>query len=123
MNRAFIPLLLAFALAGCGRSDDRAASTSSWSRTNQQGFQVKGLVTEVNPAEKSVTIKHEEIPGYMQPMTMPFDVRDTNELAGIEPGDPVSFRLTVSETEGWVDHLQKIGPKRNDPPTTGPFRA
>src|ERR1041385_1598906 len=124
MSRAFILLSLAFALAaaGGGRAEDRSAATPSSSRTNRHVFQVKGLVTAVNPAEKTITIKHEEIPGYMQPMTMPFDVKDTNELAGIEAGDPISFRLTVSETEGWVDRLQKTGPKRNDPPTTGAFR-
>jgi len=46
----------------------------------------------------------------MPAMTMPFDVKDTNELAGIEAGDPVSFRLRVTDTEGWIDQIRKIGP-------------
>jgi len=89
---------------------------------SNQVFQVNGVVVEVAPEEKSVRIKHEEIPGYMKAMTMNFDVLDTNELAGLEPGDPVTFRMTVTDTYGWIDQIRKTGPKRNDPPTTGPFR-
>src|SRR4051812_24917958 len=39
--------------------------------TNLQYFQVKGVVQEVKPANKSVVIKHEEVPNYMPAMTMP----------------------------------------------------
>ncbi len=91
--------------------------------TNERTFQVKGLVIAVKPEDKSVKIKHEEIPGYMQAMTMDFEVQDTNELAGIEAGDPVSFRMMVTDTYGWIDQIRKTGPKQNDLPTTGPFRV
>jgi len=91
-------------------------------QTNQETHAAQGVVIEVTPAEKKVTIKHETIPGYMQAMTMPFDVKDTNELSGLTPGDVVSFRIVVQGDEGWIDQIQKTG-KTNTPPTTGPFRA
>jgi protein SCO1/2 len=118
-----LSLVLAFAV-GCGQSPDRSPSASGAPApgTNQQIFRVKGVVMEVKPRQKSVTIKHENVHGYMPAMTMPFDVRDANELAGLEPGDPVSFRLIVTDTEGWIDQIRKTGPKTNTPPTTGPFR-
>jgi protein SCO1/2 len=119
-------LLLLLATSGCRKSSDSGLPiyTGTQLQTNspRQMFQVKGLVLEVKPREKSVTIKHEEIPGYMPGMTMPFDVRDTNELAGLEAGDPVSFRLTVTDTEGWIDQIRKTGAKTNLLPTSGPFR-
>src|ERR1700761_2102848 len=92
-------------------------------QTNQEIHPAKGVIIEVTPAEKKVTIKHETIPGYMQAMTMPFDVKDTNELASLAPGDLVSFRIVVQGNEGWIDQLQKTGAKTNTPPTSGPFRA
>ena len=109
---------------GCDQSPEAnsAAQIAKTPNTNQQIFQVKGVVIEVKPREASVKIKHEAVPDYMPAMTMPFDVKDTNELAGLEAGDPVSFRLLVTDTEGWIDHIQKTGPKTNLPPTTGPFR-
>jgi protein SCO1 len=89
----------------------RPASTASAS-TNAQIFQVKGVVVELLPAEKSVRIQHEEIPGYMDAMTMPFEVKDTNELAGLNAGDAVSFRMLVTENDGWIDQIKKLdGPK------------
>ncbi|HEY2082020.1 MAG TPA: SCO family protein [Verrucomicrobiae bacterium] len=91
--------------------------------TNREIHPAKGVVIEIAPAEKKVTIKHEAIPGYMQGMTMPFEVKDTNELTGLQPGDPVSFRVIVSGNEGWIDHLQKIGARTNLPPVTAPFHV
>ena len=88
-----------------------------------QVFQVKGTVVELLPAEKSVRVKHEAIPDYMPAMTMPFDVRDTNELAGLTVGDGIAFRLTVTEKEGWIDQITKVSAARtNTLPTTGPVR-
>src|SRR6185295_18068908 len=81
-----------------------------------------GVVVEVKPAEKSVEIKHEDIPGYMRAMTMSFDVKDTNELAGLAAGDQVSFRMNVTKTYGWIDQIQRTGVRTNILPTTGPFR-
>jgi protein SCO1 len=124
MARAVLFLILVAVLVvpGCGKSPEPGKPAPAASGTNHQMFQVKGVVLEVKPADKSVKIKHEEVPGYMPAMTMPFDVRDTNVLAGIEPGDPVSFRLIVTDTEGWIDQIKKIGPKTNLLPMTGQFR-
>jgi protein SCO1/2 len=117
------PLALALA-AGCNKSGDDYLPlyTHEPLGTNQQVFQIKGVVTEVRPLEKSVTIKHEEIPGYMAAMTMPFDVRDTNLLTGLEPGDPVSCRLIATDTYAYIARIDKTGPRTNMPPTTGALR-
>jgi protein SCO1/2 len=122
-----VPLVLGLVWSliatGCGKSPaPPSASPAGALHTNEQMFTVKGVVLEVRPLQKQVRIKHQEVPGYMPAMTMPFDVKDTNELAGIEPGDPVSFRLIVTDTDGWIDRIRKVGPKTNSPPTSGPFR-
>ena len=112
-------------MSGCGRSPDPPARSvaSAAASTNQRVFQVKGVVVTVKPKEKSVEIKHEEIPNFMPAMTMPFDVKDAKELAGLGPGDNVSFRMIVTDTEGWIDQIKKTAePVTNSPPTTGPFR-
>ena len=92
--------------------------------TSTQIFQVNGVVIEVKPAEKTVRIKHEKIPGYMDAMTMAFDVKDTNELTGLSAGDTVAFRMNVMEKDGWVDQITKLNVTvaTNTLPTTGPVR-
>lgn len=92
--------------------------------TNTQVFQAKGIIIELLPTEKSVRIQHEAIPGYMDAMTMAFDVGSTNELAGLNPGDVVTFRLWVTERDGWIDQLQKLSlaPPINTLPPNAPVR-
>lgn len=74
----------------------------------QQTFQVKGVVREVAPEKKTVKIDHEKIPGYMDAMTMDFDVKDAKELTGLQPGDTVSFRMLVTAKDGWIDRVKKL---------------
>src|SRR5438270_42320 len=101
MFLGFILLLVGGLLwvSGCGRAPEASFQHEAVSPPNaqQKMFQVKGVVIAVKPKEKSIEIKHEEIPGYMPAMTMPFEVRNTNEFAGLRPGDSVSFRMLVTD--------------------------
>jgi len=121
-------LLVGLILVGVGCKRESTAEspprTIVAAATNLKVFEVKGLVIEVRPRQKEVEIKHEAVPDYMPAMTMPFDVRDTNELAGLQPGDRVIFRLQATDTDAWIDHIRKIGPAMptNQIPTTGEFR-
>jgi len=127
MIRCLVLLIIGMlGLSGCKPSapESQGKPVASAPGTNQQIFRVKGVVISVKPKEKSIEIKHEEVPGYMPAMTMPFDVRDTKELAGIQAGDAVSFRLLVTDTEGWIDQIRKlIPPTTNGTSTTASLRV
>jgi len=100
-------------LSSCSRSPESSAASAestAQTSTNQQVFEVKGVVKALRPGRKEIEIKHEAIPGYMPAMTMPFDVKDTNELTSLQINQPISFRLTVTDTEGWVDNIRTQGP-------------
>jgi protein SCO1/2 len=113
-------------LTSCSRESGQEqppAAETSVTGTRPQVFPVKGIVVELEPEENTVRIKHEEIPGYMAAMTMAFEVRDTNELAGLEAGDHVAFRMLVTEDDGWIDQVRKLPrPTTNTLPATGQFR-
>ena len=85
--------------------------------TNQQTFQAKGIVRELKPDGKTVVIQHEAITNYMPAMTMPFEVHDTNELRGLQPGDAISFRMTVTDMDGWIHHITKLSAKPAELPS------
>ena len=89
-------------------TDNAIAPAKAVSSTNLQTFQVRGVILELSASGKTVRIRHEEIPGYMQAMTMPFDVRDTNDLSGLIAGDSVTFQMKVTETDGWIEQIKKI---------------
>ncbi len=77
--------------------------------TNLRTFFVRGVVKELKSDGKTLVVDHEEIPNYMAKMTMPFKVKDTNQLAGVGTNDQIHFRLTVAEYESWVDQVTKTG--------------
>ncbi|HEY3762698.1 MAG TPA: SCO family protein [Verrucomicrobiae bacterium] len=79
------------------------------SSTNEQIFPVKGEVEDIQPAQATVTIKHEAIPDFMEPMTMPYAVKDLRELKGLKIGDQISFQLHVTKTDSWVGEITKTG--------------
>ena len=95
--------LLAWAVTACKPQGPVRAVDSAQSITN---YDVRGVVMTLKPEDGDVVIRHEEIPGYMMAMTMPFEVRDTNDLKGLKPGDGVQFRLRVTETDGWIDQIR-----------------
>src|SRR5438105_2559777 len=119
MNPAilFFTLLLLVGATSCQRTPNPGRSSSSVSQSGtQQVFQVKGIIKKVETDGKSIEIRHEEIPDYMPAMTMPFDVKDPKEVAGIKPGDAVSFRLTVTDTDSWIDQVRALSSAGSNPP-------
>lgn len=94
------PLLVVSLAAACLLSC-RPAGTKT--------FAVRGVVQEIKPDGRTAIIDHEPIPNYMEAMTMAFKARDTNEFAGVRAGDEISFRLSVTEEESWVDRVVKTG--------------
>ena len=71
-------------------------------------FAVKGVVKKVEPENSRVIIAHEAIPGFMDAMTMPFRVKTPGDLAAVQAGDSISFRLSVTADQSWIDNVVKI---------------
>jgi protein SCO1/2 len=87
----------------------RLPSGSAVARGEPKSFAVSGVVREVKPDGRTVVVKHEAITNYMAAMTMPFRAKDTNELASLKAGDEITFLLSVTEEESWIDHVRRTG--------------
>jgi protein SCO1/2 len=92
-------------------------------------YSVRGVVEEIKPDSKMVVIRHQAISNYMAAMTMPFKVKDPDELAGLQRGSLVDFDLYVTADESWVARIIKTGsitlpplsPGTVDPPPASNF--
>ncbi len=71
-------------------------------------YTARGVVREVRAAEGQVVIAHEEIPNFMGAMTMPFNVKDAAILTNVAAGEKIRFELHVSDSESWVDHVERF---------------
>lgn len=85
-----------------------------------QHFQVNGVVRGLEADGKTILIQHEDIPGFMPAMTMPFSLHGIhgNEFA---PGDHVRFELTVTKDDSWISRIEKL--KTLNALATGSARA
>jgi protein SCO1/2 len=100
------PLLLALPLVitGCKPAAPAPETDASTAKT----YDARGIVREVAPDRREATIKHEAIPGFMGAMTMDFTVNNTNDLQNITPGDEITFKLRVTETNSWIESVHFV---------------
>lgn len=102
---AVILLTPVLALAGCAKS-------TLAKNPNEKRFPLVGEVMEINAGQNQLTIKHEEIKGYMPAMTMEFSVTP-GDVANATVGQHIKAEL-VTEGNGefrlekiWVVEPQK----------------
>jgi protein SCO1/2 len=72
-------------------------------------FELVGQILAVNPERNEVTIKHQDVKGFMPGMTMSFTVRDPALLRDRQPGDLVTATLVVEEVKAYLSTLTKTG--------------
>jgi protein SCO1/2 len=75
---------------------------------NQRVYQVRGLVRSVDGGGRSITVEHEDIPGFMPSMTMPFEAKNAAEIASVVAGSAVEFRLVLGETDSWIEGVKIV---------------
>lgn len=86
-------MLLVFAVSHCGGTKSE----------NEKRYPLTGKVIAINKTEKTATISHDEIPGYMESMTMDFTVKNQSDLDKLKPGDRITGDLVVTDTSSWIE--------------------
>ena len=105
--------LLAGLVAACGGTSDRREYT------------LKGQVLSVAPDRLEASIKHEDIPGFMSAMTMPYKARDARQFEPLQPGDLITATLVVISNDAYLENVKKVGtaPLETPPPPAPPPTA
>lgn len=94
--------LAAALLGGCGKAD------------GARKYEVRGIVREPLSQDGEIVVEHEDVAGLMPSMTMPFTPEVKSEAAGFQPGDGVSFTLTLTDkgaTIGGIRHIDAASVK------------
>jgi len=81
-----------------------------------RSFLARGVIRELPADRQTVVVRHEAIPGFMPRMTMAFNVRDTNELGGLRPGDAITFMVKATEENSWIETIRGTSPNDSPPP-------
>src|SRR5262245_12790467 len=104
----------------CGALWVSLPACRSRSKTAEQRYELKGQVVSVDPQRRHVTIAHEEVPGYMGAMTMPFTLKEQWAYRVLAAGDHVQATLVVEDNRTWLEDvvITKESPAPADAGTT-----
>jgi len=90
-------------------------------RTEPTGtFSGRGMVKDIRPQERQVIIAHEDIPGFMEAMTMEFEVKEESLLEGIARGEEVTFTVEKTQDSLYLTTLARVGAPSEALPPEGP---
>ena len=69
---------------------------------------MRGQVMDKNVATNEITVDHEDIPGFMQAMTMPYKVKDSAVVQEVEPGDKIAAEIVVAKNgnDYWLEDVR-----------------
>lgn len=102
------------------------STTAACSReTGVRSYQLTGQILVVNAEAKEVLVKHDDIPGFMPAMTMPYTVSDVAILKDRVAGDVFTATLKVAPDGAYLTEIKKTGsaPLPDDARTTIPAAA
>jgi protein SCO1/2 len=75
---------------------------------NEKQYPLKGKVISVDKTDRTATIAHEEVPGYMPAMTMPFKIKNNADLEMLKAGDQVTGTLVVDDLTSWLEIISIV---------------
>jgi len=111
----FAASLLAFALlAGCHSGAKPAQSASG---SDVTVYKLRGQVISTDAPHGIVVLKHEAIPGFMEAMTMPYQLKDASIVGELHPGDTITADVLVSKKSDQtmlLDHIVVIAQAKPD---------
>jgi protein SCO1/2 len=93
---------------------------SCQSQPEKQVFSARGVVKSVVANGKGVRIAHDDIPGFMQAMTMDFEVKDPALLSGVQPEDAITFTIEKTPESLYITALDRISPLQEETAATEP---
>jgi protein SCO1/2 len=80
-------------------------------------------VLGVNRDKMEILVKHDDIPGLMAAMTMPWKVETANMLETIGPGDIIAADIVVDNDQGVITKITKLGTAKPEVPAPAPAPA
>lgn len=105
MKYAIFVLIATAALSACQNGSTANSNSSSTAKR----YDLKGKVVSVDKAAKKAKIEHEDIPGFMEKMTMDFPITEDWVWDELQPGAEIRAELVIDSTAKDPYWLEKIG--------------
>ena len=107
MRHLILLALITFLFTACGGNSEPASNSA-----NAKRYDMRGKVVSVDRIQKRAKIAHEEIPGFMDAMTMDFPIREDWVWNELVPGAEVRADLVVDSSAKdpyWLENIAILG--------------
>jgi len=88
--------------------------------TGKQEYEVRGRIVGFGDDGRTIIVEHQDVPGLMPAMTMPFQAADPAEVANLELSDAVRFTLALTGDSTWIYGVEELPPDALGPDTATP---
>jgi protein SCO1/2 len=102
-------------VSGCHSRPE--ANSQSATNSSYKTYKLRGRVVSSDAGKGEVTVDHEAIPGFMDAMTMPYQLKDANIASELHPGDVITADLLVlrdPNADVFLDHIVVVAQGRPD---------
>ncbi|HEX3106488.1 MAG TPA: copper-binding protein [Terriglobales bacterium] len=101
-------LALAINLTACESSNKPTVAVPQEVKAAKH-YHLNGKVISIDQRAKMVNVDSEAIPGFMDAMTMPYQVKPERELTQLHPGDAITADLLVEDDGAWLQNITVTG--------------
>ena len=99
----FLFLVLLLSLVSCTKMPQRGAE--------EKKYQLNGVVIRIDQQAQTVTVRHQEIKGWMEAMTMEFPVPSKPEFARLSRGQTIRATVFVRDLDYHLGDIQIVESK------------
>lgn len=100
MKTALLALVLV--LSACTQTPRQEAQ----SKLPLKSYKLIGEIVSMDAATLVLTIKHEDIKGFMEAMTMGFPVKEKAEFEKLKPGQKITADVNVQGDDFWLSKIE-----------------
>ncbi len=104
MLKLLLTIGLALAVTSCTQTPKEAAKQAIQAKPVET-YDLKGDVLGMNPVNQTVLLRHEEIKGWMEAMTMEFPVKEKSDFEKFKPKQKITAKVNVQGDEFWISNI------------------
>ncbi len=106
--RILVPaFLVGIVFSSCTQTPREEAKQAAAAKSSKpvETYDLKGEVLGMNPVNQTVLLRHEEIKGWMEAMTMEFPVKEKSDFEKFKPKQKITAKVNVQGDEFWISNI------------------
>jgi protein SCO1/2 len=97
----FVP----FTFVSCNKGSNPPTAQMAPQVESAKRYHLTGRVVSIDQRAKMANIDADAIPGFMEAMTMPYQVKPPDELTNLSAGDAITADVVVRNDDAWLENI------------------